>query len=91
MNIRNCQETLPDWKLLMNQTKSMIASKQNQEFDQTFHLFPTNSLVALHNMKMLQQLSVLIEISVAQCSQQHTLDYADDEQLQLELLLAIGQ
>lgn len=89
--MRNCQKSLANWQLLMNQTKSMFASKKNQDFDQAIHLFPTNSLVALHNRKMLQQLNVPIAISATECSQQNALDYANDEQLQVEMLLANGQ
>lgn len=29
VNIRNCKASLADWKLLMNQTKSMLVSKKN--------------------------------------------------------------
>lgn len=40
---------------------------------------------------MLHQLNVWIAINVVECSQQSTLDYGDDEQLQVELLIVIGQ
>lgn len=40
---------------------------------------------------MLQQLNVSIAISATECSQKNELDYGDDEKIQLELFLTIGQ
>lgn len=48
-------------------------------------------MVTLQNRKMLQQLNVLIAISLAKSSQQNTLDYDDYEQIQEEILLVIVQ
>ena len=64
---------------------------QNSSFEQSIHLYPTNSSVALHNKHMLKQLNMSIAHCFAKQRKKHTHQYIDDEQLPLKVLLAIGQ
>ena len=75
----------------MAQTKNNLSTTKNEEFDKATHLFATNELVKLHNKKMLKQLNLPIVLSSARFSTQRSTDINNDDQLQQEVLLCIGQ
>ena len=58
---------------------------------QSIHLYPTNSYVALHNKHMLKQLNMPIAHFFAEQRNKHAHQSIDDKHLPLKVLLAIGQ
>ena len=60
-------------------------------FQQSIHLYPTNTSVALHNKHMLKQLNMPISHYFAEQRNKHGHGSIDNEQLPLKVLLAIGQ
>ena len=60
LNLRNATSTVEDWALLMTRTTSCLSHVENSSFEQSIHLYPINSYVALHNKQMLKQLNTPI-------------------------------
>ena len=54
LNLRNETPTIEDWALLMTRTTSCLSNVENCSFQQSIHLYPTNSFVALHNKHILK-------------------------------------
>ena len=60
LNLQNATPTIEEWALLMTRTTSCLSHVENSSFEQSIHLYPTNSFVALHNKHMLKQLNMPI-------------------------------
>ena len=75
----------------MKRTTSSLSHAENCSFEQSTHLYATNSFVALHNKHMLKHLNMPIAHFFAEQRNKHVHQSIVDEQLPLEVLLAIGQ
>ena len=75
----------------MSRTSSSLSQTENCIFDQSTHLFSTGNFVALHNKQMLKQLNVPIALCSAKVKKQTLLLAPEDEQLDMVVLLAVGQ
>ena len=74
----------------MTGTTSCLSHVENSSFE-SIHLYPTNSSVALHNKHILKQLNMQIAHCFAEQRNQNTHQSIDDEQLELKVLLVVGQ
>ena len=90
-NIRNAKPQKYDWDTLMTQTNNYLSPTKREEFDKATHLFATNELVKLHNKKMVKKLNLPIALNSSRVASQTSNDHKEDEQLQQEVLLCIGQ
>jgi len=54
-NLRNATPTMEDCNLLMSRTNSFFSSDEQQDFNNSMHLYPTNLVVTLHNKQMLKK------------------------------------
>ena len=90
-NIRNANPTEDDWNLLMSRTDANMDGTESNTFSSAIHLFPTNSLVNVHNRSMLKSLGIPIARCVAEHTKNKDFSDADDDQLQQEVLLCPGQ
>ncbi|XP_057832940.2 ATP-dependent DNA helicase pfh1-like [Cryptomeria japonica] len=90
-NIRDAQPNKHDWQILMNQTNTNLSLLQQKEFNSSIHLFATNNSTMLHNKRMLKELNLPIALSIAHIAQQTNIEYDNNDQLTLELLLCENQ
>ena len=75
----------------MTRITSCLSHVENSSFEQSIHLYPTNSSIALHNKHMLKQLNMPIAHCFAEQRNQNAHQSIDDEQLPLKVLLVVGQ
>ena len=75
----------------MTITTSSLLHVENCSFEQSTHLYATNRYVSMQNKHMLKHLNMPIAHCLAEQSKIHIRQSIDDEQLPLEVLLAIGQ
>ena len=75
----------------MTGTTSCLLHVENSSFEQSIHLYPTNSSVALHNKHMLKQLNMPIAHCSAEQRNQNAHQFIDDKQMALKVLLDVGQ
>ena len=75
----------------MTRTTSCLSHVEIFSFEQSIHLYPTNSSVALHNKHMLKQLNMPIAHCFAEQQNQNSHQSIDDEQPPLKVLLDVGQ
>ncbi|XP_057833467.2 uncharacterized protein LOC131044209 [Cryptomeria japonica] len=90
-NIRDAQPNKHDWQMLMIQTNANFTLLHQNEFNSSTHLFATNSSTMLHNKRTLKALNLPIALSIAHIAQQTNIEYDNNEQLPLELLLCENQ
>ena len=91
MNIRDAIPTIEDWKLLMTCTDNFVHETMKNSFDKAIHLFVTNDDVNCHNKHLLRSLNCPIAISIATSIRSNYYMEGDEEGLELELLIAIGE
>ena len=75
----------------MTRTSSFLSDVKKSSFQQSIHLYPTNTSVALHNKHMPKQLNMPIAHCFAEQRNKHAHQSIDDEQFPLKFLLSIGQ
>ena len=75
----------------MTRRTSSLSHAENCSFEKSTHLYSTNIYVALHNKHILKHLNMAIVHCLAEKTYKYVLQSIDDEQLPLEVLLAIGQ
>ena len=75
----------------MKRTTSFLSDVENCSFQQSIHLYPTNSSILLHNKHMLKQLNMPIAHFFAKQRSKHAHQSIDDKQLALKVLLVVGQ
>ncbi|XP_057849653.2 uncharacterized protein LOC131060435 [Cryptomeria japonica] len=90
-NLQNATPTIEDWQLLMSRSSSSLTSAEQYIFLPSKHLFATNEMVSLHNKRMLLSLAKPIALSTAEQMKGLACSNPDDEQLQSNILLCIGQ
>ena len=61
---------------------------ESNNFSSKIHLFPTNSLVNVHNRCMLKSLGIPIARCIAEHTKNKYFSDADDDHLQQEVILA---
>ena len=87
-NIRDANPTLEDWMLLMSRCNANMSSIENEEFQNSVHLFSTNENVYNHNKKMLLSLTNPIVRSIIVKKTQSSMDGDGSDELDMELLLS---
>ena len=75
----------------MTRTTSSLSHTEKYSFEQSTHLYATNSYLALHNKHMLKHLNMPIAHFFAEERNKDTDQSIDDEPLPLKVLLTIGQ
>ena len=75
----------------MKRKTSCLSHVENYSFQQSIHLYPTNSSAALHNKHMLKQLNMPIAHCFAKQRNKNSHQFIDDEQLASKVLLIVGQ
>ncbi|XP_057866341.2 uncharacterized protein LOC131073844 [Cryptomeria japonica] len=90
-DLRNATPTIEDWQLLMSRSSSSLTSVEQSVFLPSKHLFATNEMVSLHNKRMLLSLAKPVALSTAEQMKGLACSNPNDEQLQSNILLCIGQ
>ena len=90
MNVRDAIPTIEDWKVLMTRTDSKLDASTKESFNKATHLFATNDDVHNHNKRCLVSLNHPVARSVATRSNNNNNMEADEENLDNEVLLAVG-
>ena len=90
MNVRDAIPTIEDWKVLMTRTDSNLDASTKESFNKAKHLFATNDDVHNHNKHCLVSLNHPVARSVATRSNNNNNIEADEENLDNEVLLAVG-
>ena len=75
----------------MTRTISSLSHAEKCSFEQSTHLYATNSSIVPHNKHMLKHLNMPIAHCFAEQRNKHVCQSIDDEQFQLKVLLVIGQ
>ena len=75
----------------MTRTISSISHVENFSFEQSTHLYATNSSIVPHKKHMLKHLNMPIAHCFAEQRNKHVCQSIDDEQLPLKVLIVIGQ
>ena len=74
----------------MEQTHMSFHPMEMRHFGSGTHLFPTNELVMLHNRRILKNLNSPIVGCVVECMKCSEISTANDEHLEVEVLLCLG-
>ena len=90
-NIRNAKPIADDWNLLMSQIDATMDSIEINTFNSEIHLFPMNTLVNVHNICMLKSLRIHISRCIVEHTKNKYFNDVDDEQLQREFILCLGE
>ena len=75
----------------ITKTNKLVSIEECQRFDTSIHLFATNILVDNHNKFMLQSMNMPIARSATKLLSDSITHQQDDDQLEKNVLLCIGQ
>ena len=81
-NIINANPTVDDWNILMSRTYANMDSIEINTFKSKIYLFPTNTLVNVHNRCMIKSLGIPIARYITEHTKNTDFNDANVEQLQ---------
>ena len=90
-NLINGTPTLEYWNLLISRTYSSIMHEEQQTFEDSMHLYATNSSVALHSKTMLKKMNMPVALCSTEKQRQQIFTTFEEEQLDAKVLLCNEQ
>lgn len=90
-NLRNAEPTIANWQLLMSRSSSSLTTKEQSHCSSSINLFSMNEMVSSHNKRMLLSLAMPVALSIAEQLRASTCSNPEEEQLESNILIYIGQ